>query len=183
MINKAAIFPRFYPVLPKVGEADVTLSHDDSPVEREFAADIIIWYGIDKGSTYEIISYKTQSEMGVSSEDLHSIAVQNLTKTEKEIKIHKGTGYSLITCDGSLEASLLLHEGIWSYISDEIGGSVVASIPARDVLLVTGTEPEMVSVLKKKTCELLEYAERPLSLALFTLTNIGWQEYRSEPCH
>ena len=121
MIDTTAIFPRLYPSLPKVGQAVITLSRDDSPVERELAADIIIWYGIDQGSTYEIISQKTQSEMGMTSEELHLMAIHNLTETEKEIRIHKGTGYSLITCDGNLEASLLLQEGIWSYITDEIG--------------------------------------------------------------
>lgn len=179
MIDKTTIFPRLYPSLPKAVEVDMTLSHDDSPVERELAADIIIFYGIDEGTTYAIISNQTRVEMGISSEELHSIAIQNLTNTEKEIKIHKGTGYSMITCDGNLEASLLLHEGIWSYLSDEIGGQVVASVPARDVLFVTGTEPKMISALKKKTCELVEFAERPLSLALLTLTASGWKEYKS----
>ena len=50
------VYPRMYVALPDAGEADLTLSHDDSPVETKLAADIIIMYAYDMDSHFEIVS-------------------------------------------------------------------------------------------------------------------------------
>ena len=171
------IFPRLYPSLPKVSEADVTLSHENSPVETRFAGDVVIFYGYDQGAIYEIISNKKLKELGLTKQQLHQLAIQNLSETEKEVRFHNADGFSFITCDGDLEASLILHEGIWDYVEDQIGGDILASVPARNTLLVSGTKKAEVSALKKKTCECLELAHRPISLCLFSRINGNWQVY------
>ena len=176
-MDLSKIFPRLYPSLPNVGEADVTLSHDDSPVETFFAGDVIVFYGHDKGPIYEIISNKMLKESGLTKEQLHQLSIQNLSETEKEIRFHNADGFSFITCDGDLEASLILHTGIWDYIEDQIGGDILASVPARNTLLVSGTKKLEVSAIKKKTCECLELAHRPISLCLFSRINGDWRVY------
>jgi len=172
-----AIFPRLYAILPKVGKVDVKLSHENSPVESEFVGDIVILYGCDKGATYEIISHKQLRELKISKEELHEIAVGNLTNTEKEIRLHKGDNFHFITCDGDLEASLILHASLWDYVSEKIGGDIIAAVPARNTLLLSGTTKVELSALKKKTCECLENAHRPLSLKLFLRLESNWKEY------
>jgi len=173
------IFPRLYPSLPAVGEADITLSHDDSPVETHFAGDVVIFYGYDEGSTYDIISNKTLQKLEITKDQLHQLSIENLSNTDKEIRIHKADGFSFVTCDGDLEASLILHIGIWDHIEAQIGGDVLASVPARDTLLVSGTSKPELSVLKRKTCEHLEMAHRPISLSLFSRLNGNWQLYEA----
>jgi uncharacterized protein YtpQ (UPF0354 family) len=173
------IFPRLYPSLPSVGEADVTLSHDDSPVETPFAGDVIIFYGYDEGSAYDIISNRTLQKLDITKDWLHQLSIENLSKTEKEIQLHKADGFSFVTCDGDLEASLILHTGIWDYIEAQIGEDILASVPARDTLLVSGISRFEISALKKKTCEYLEMAQRPISLSLFSRLNGSWQLYEA----
>ena len=171
------IFPRFYAILPKVGSVDVKLTKEDSPVESSFAGDLIILYGRDHGTHYQLVSHRDIQALGISTLELHSVAVTNLSNTEKEIRLHKAEKFSFIICDGNLEASLLLHTGIWDYVQEQIGGDVLASVPARDLLLLSGTSKEEVSALKKKTCEAIEVVDRPLSLKLFLRVAEGWKEY------
>jgi uncharacterized protein YtpQ (UPF0354 family) len=171
------VFPRFYAILPSVGIIDIKLKREDSPVESLFAGDLVILYGRDLGTHYQLISQKALSEAKLTTAELHEIAVANLSKTEKEIRLHKAGDFSFLICDGNLEASLLLHTGIWDYVQEQIGGDVLTSVPARDLLLIAGTTKSDISALKRKTCEALEKANRPLSSKLFLRIASGWKEY------
>jgi uncharacterized protein YtpQ (UPF0354 family) len=108
---------------------------------------------------------------------LHRIAVDNLTNTEKEIRLHKGDNFFFIICDGNLEATLVFHEGIWDYVSEQIGGDVLVAVPSRDLLILSGTKKVEITALKKKACECLEKVDRPLSSKLFLRIGNGWKEY------
>jgi uncharacterized protein YtpQ (UPF0354 family) len=162
-----------------VGSVDVGLSSDDSPVESSFAGDLIILYGRELGSHYQLVSQKEISALSLTTAELHAIAVANLNSTEKEIRLHKAENYSFIICDGNLEASLLLHTGIWNYVQDQIGGDVLTSVPARDLLLIGGTSKSEISALKKKACEAIELVDRPLSSKLFLRVADAWKEYET----
>lgn len=41
--------------------------------------------------------------------------------------------------DGDLEASLLLADIVWEQLAPQIRGDLIAAVPARDALAVTGT--------------------------------------------
>jgi uncharacterized protein YtpQ (UPF0354 family) len=179
-VNKydpSIIFPRLYAALPSVGRADVSLSAADSPVEKPLAGDVIIFYGRDVGTHYELISNKELAHYNLTRDQLHEVAVENLSNTEKEIRLHQAEGIHFLRCNGDLEASLLLHAGIWDFVQDQIGGDVLASVPARNVLLISGTKKEQVSELKNKTCAALEHEPRPISLKLFLRAERTWKEY------
>jgi hypothetical protein len=171
------VFPRFYAILPKVGKPDVELSSEDSPVERPFEGNLLILYGRDLDTHYQLVSQKELRALNLTADELHAIAVENLSTTEKEIRLHKGENFWFVICDGNLEASLLLHTGIWDYVQEQVGGDVLCSVPGRDLLLVSGTSKAEVTALKKKTCEAIEVVDRPLSMKLFLRTAGGWKEY------
>ena len=175
--DPSIIFPRLYAALPSIGRTDVTLSAADSPVEKPLAGDVIIFYGRDVGTHYELISNKELAHYSLTRDQLHEVAVENLSDTKKEIRLHQAEGIHFLRCDGDLEASLLLHAGIWDIVQDQIGGDVLASVPARNVLLISGTKKEQVSELKNKTCAALEHEPRPISLKLFLRIEGTWKEY------
>jgi uncharacterized protein YtpQ (UPF0354 family) len=153
------------------------MSEADSPAETGFAGDVMIFYGRDVGTHYEIIATRELAEYKITREQLHEIAVSNLSGTEKEIRLHQSEGIHFLRCDGDLEASLLLHKGIWDYIQEQIGGDVLASVPARNVLLISGTGRSQVSELKRKTCLALEHEAKPISSKLFLRVAGAWKEY------
>jgi uncharacterized protein YtpQ (UPF0354 family) len=173
-----SVFPRFYAILPRVGRPDIELSNEDSPVQSSFVGDLTILYGRDLGTHYQLVSSKELHALNLLVSDLHTIAVGNLSETEKEIRLHKGENYWFVICDGNLEASLLLHTGIWDYIQEQVGGDVLCTVPARDLLVISGTSKPEISVLKRKACEAIEKVDRPLSSKLFLRIATGWEEYK-----
>jgi uncharacterized protein YtpQ (UPF0354 family) len=48
-------------------------------------------------------------------------------------------GNYLVRAGGTYEASLLLVHGLWSSGQIKVDGDIVAAVPARDVLLITGS--------------------------------------------
>jgi len=48
-------------------------------------------------------------------------------------------GYYMLTAGGNYEASLLLADSIWNQENFPVDGELVTAIPARDVLLITGS--------------------------------------------
>jgi uncharacterized protein YtpQ (UPF0354 family) len=173
-----SVFPRFYAILPKVGQPDVELNKEDSPVESSFVGDLVILYGRDLGTHYQLVSFKELQALNLTVFDLHTTAVENLSRTEKEIRLHKGENFWFVICDGNLEASLLLHTGIWDYIQEQVGGDVLCTVPARDLLMISGTSKAEISALKRKACEAIEKVDRPLSSKLFLRITTGWEEYK-----
>jgi uncharacterized protein YtpQ (UPF0354 family) len=173
------VFPRFYPILPSVGEADVTLSRDDSPVERPFLADLMIFYAFDLGDQFEMVSYGELVALGVSDLELHDAALKNLRALNLEVRTHRGTHFIMLTAGGNFEATLLLPPEIWESVAAMVHGDIVASVPARDVLLFTGdSEGRDIAELRKRTSQMVEKADKPLTRCFFKRVAGSWTEYK-----
>jgi uncharacterized protein YtpQ (UPF0354 family) len=174
------IFPRLYAVLPRVGEPDVKLAPENQPVETKFLGDLAVLYGRDFPTHFEMIAQRELEHYGMTAQQLHKTAVHNLSTTDKDIRfLAADGGIYVVLCDGNLEASFLLHTQLWDVIQDQLNGDVVASVPARNVLLVSGTRPEQVAQLKQKTRLALEMEAKPLSLNLFLRVGDGWKIYEA----
>ena len=59
--------------------------------------------------------------------------------TRPKIEVRPGPLFSMVKADGNYEASLLLFDDLWSNAQIKVDGDFVVAIPARDVLLVTGS--------------------------------------------
>jgi uncharacterized protein YtpQ (UPF0354 family) len=75
--------------------------------------------------------------------ELRKLAVQNLMRLLPKAKMENIADVTSITVGGDYEASLLLFEHLWSSgkINGqiEVKGDIVVAIPAKNVLLVTGS--------------------------------------------
>lgn len=173
------IVPRIYVALPKVGSADVDLSHADSPVETHLFGDILVFYAYDVGSHYEIVSHKDLAALGIEKAELHELALTNLRALNLEVRAHKGDRIFMLTCGGNYEATLILLPEIWSSVSEMVSGAIVASVPARDILYFTGdASPEFISDLRMWTSKMIESAEKPLSRMFIRWTGDNWIPYK-----
>lgn len=173
------IYPRMYVALPNVGEADISLSHDDSPVESRFAADIIIMYAYDMGSYFEIVSQSELRKLAMNVEVLHSLAVNNLDELNLEIRAHGDGPMKMLTAGGDFEATLLFLPHVWDFVAPMVHGRVVAVIPARDLIFFTGEDDlEGLSEMRRRTSQALEQADKPLSRHFFVRVTNGWESYK-----
>ncbi len=85
-------------------------------------------------------------ELNITEPELYAIAIRNLTAyfAANELKVHRleKTGTAnvyVVSLDQTYEASLLLLDSYWDRPGFEVAGSPVAFVPARNIVLVTGT--------------------------------------------
>jgi uncharacterized protein YtpQ (UPF0354 family) len=172
------IMPRIYVALPDPGAADVTLTKAESPVERRLVADLLVFYAFDAESHYEIVSYRDLEQLGVTAEELHHRALQNLRRLKLDVRAHKGDRIIMLTAGGNYEATLILLPEIWASVSQMVSGGLIAAVPARDVLYFTGdSDRENLADMRRWTSKALEEVDKPLSRAFIRWTGTDWVEY------
>lgn len=172
------VFPRIYVALPNVGEADMKLSADDSPVERKLVADLLVLYAFDLDSHFQLVANHDLSRLGVSADELHARSLANLRALNLDIRAHQGDRCIMLTAGGNFEATLLLLPEVWESVQSMVTGNMVASVPARDLLFLTGDAvPENLADLRSVTSKALENVDKPLSRQFLQWANGVWSEY------
>lgn len=173
------VFPRIYVALPNVGEADIKLSGDDAPVGGQaLVADLIVFYAFDLDTCFELVSYGELAKLGVTEDALHAQSLANLRALNLDIRAHQGEKCTMLTAGGNFEATLLLLPEVWESVQSMVAGNIVASVPARDLLFITGDAvPEDLAELRSVTSKALENADKPLSRQFLRWENGAWSEY------
>jgi uncharacterized protein YtpQ (UPF0354 family) len=111
---------------------------------------LIILYAEDSPKNVRYFGPEDLAEAQIDRKDLRSLACQNLKKLLPKIERHGGNGLYMIAAGGDYEASLLLLDKLWDEMKSEVKGDVVAAIPTRDLLIVTGSEDaEGIQRMKK----------------------------------
>ncbi|MBD9668012.1 DUF1444 family protein [Variovorax sp. VRV01] len=119
--------------------AVLTLSHDDSPVTRPFAADLIVMYAVDLPTHFQFVSYGDLKNASMTQEELHSLALRNLPTRVPKIELHGQPSRYMVTAGGNLEATLLLLDSMWEQFEEQMPGELLAVAPARDLLFVSAS--------------------------------------------
>jgi len=117
----------------------VTLSHDDSPVMRPFAADLVVMYAIDLPTHFQFVAYRDLRNASINEEELHSIALRNLSTRVPRIELHGQPPRYMVTAGGNFEATLLLLDSMWEQFAEQMPGDLLAVAPARDLLFVSAS--------------------------------------------
>jgi uncharacterized protein YtpQ (UPF0354 family) len=108
-------------------------------------------------------------DTGVERAALRALAVDNLKRLlpKVEMRAHDDV-FSMISAGGDYEASLLLFDDIWSSGQITVNGDIVVAIPAKDVLLVTGSRNRKgLEAVRKLTAEFAAKERYRLTESLF----------------
>ena len=122
--------------------ADLHTSLKAKGVEQEhlsesFNNELVIVYAQDDPNRMRYLT--TGEGDGIAREELKALAVTNLKRLLPKIEMRRIGDIMLISAGGDYEASLLLIDDIWSSGQIKVDGDIVVAVPARDVLLVTGS--------------------------------------------
>jgi uncharacterized protein YtpQ (UPF0354 family) len=143
----------------------------DKPVANVFEElneQLVIVYAEDSPTNIRYLSPEGLEELGVSKKELRAIAISNLKKIVPKIEIQKGPVLSMVTAGGDYEASLLLFDDLWTDEAFQVDGEVVVAIPARDLLLVTGSKtPGGIAKLREIATKSLQQSSYRLTDTLF----------------
>lgn len=103
----------------------------------DFNEELVIAYALDEGGRVRYLM--ANERIGVERKDLRRLAVQNLGDILPDVEMRQDEGVVLLKAGGDYEASLLLFDGIWRNGPVKVDGDIVVAVPAKDVLLVTGS--------------------------------------------
>jgi uncharacterized protein YtpQ (UPF0354 family) len=149
------------------------------PAAERLVADLSIVYAFDRPRSLDIMTEAERVALGVPAGELRALAVKNLRRLVPEIRHHEsGTGYVLLA-GGNFEASLLLLDDLWTKLSADVSGELVACAPARDMILYTGTAtPGGIEDLRELAARVITEGGYSLSGTLLRWTGLGWEAYR-----
>jgi len=172
------ISEKIYPVI-KVQSNDfdsetvIEMIGENEPVFKKIAGNLLCFYGIDKGTHFELLLKKNIPKT-ISIEKLDSISQENLLKEiENKLQIHQTEfgGYGF-TCGGEYEATLLTLPRIWKIIIEKLGNSIVFNVPSKDLIMfVSSDNKKGIEGLKNINNEIHKNGERLLSRNLFKYEN------------
>jgi uncharacterized protein YtpQ (UPF0354 family) len=111
-----------------------------APVLEEFApsADLAIAYSFGPPYGERLVSWLDIDSLGLDRRVLRTEAAANLDALAETARLRGQPPARMLSFDG-LESSLLLADAVWSRLAAEVDGDVVVGVPARDVVVVTGS--------------------------------------------
>jgi uncharacterized protein YtpQ (UPF0354 family) len=107
------------------------------PLTEPFNSKLTVVYVEDHAHSIRYLT--TRDDVGDRAK-LHDLALANLGHLLGKMEMRGAAdGLWLISAGGNYEASLLLADGIWSSGQIKVDGDIVAAVPAKDALIVTGS--------------------------------------------
>ncbi len=117
-------------------------------VAEKLNDELMLVYAEDTEVNIRYLIPKNLEELKITRSELRSLAIQNLENVVPEVRIDGESPLYMIVADGTYEASLLLDPSLWTSGQLKVAGEIVVAVPARDLLLVTGSRnaPELAKV-------------------------------------
>jgi uncharacterized protein YtpQ (UPF0354 family) len=167
---------RIVPVIkdrPWLKESIKSARSRDAKVEFNYVFDnlneeLVILYAEDTPQTIRYLTAKHLEELGIKQSELRALSVVNLRNLLPQIQIGDLAPLLRLTADGNYDASLLLFDWIWTGGQIKVDGEIVVAVPARDILLITGSKNKAgISKLRAAAKDVAEAANYRLTDKLF----------------
>ena len=110
---------------------------DQEHLSESFNNELVVVYAEDDPTRMRYLT--TSEDIGVGRQELRALAVENLKRILPKIEMRGDDHILLVSAGGDYEPSLLLIDEVWSGGQVKVNGDIVVAVPARDVLLVTGS--------------------------------------------
>lgn len=145
------------------------------PVRDDFVAGLAVVYAVGPPHSNRLLSYEDLDRLGWNRQMLRRRAVETLDQRRDSVRIH-GRPPALMLSFGGLESSLLLARGIWDELDEIVPGDVVVGVPARDVVIVTGSRSPSGLERVRRAVDRMFFARQrhPLSGHLLVRRGRAW---------
>lgn len=108
------------------------------PLIAPFSKELVVVYAEDRVHSMRFLT--TRDDVGDRA-GLYQLALSNLHHLLSKIEMRPAAdGLWLISAGGDYEASLLLADSVWSSGQIDVDGDIVAAVPTKDALIVTGSK-------------------------------------------
>jgi hypothetical protein len=144
----------------------IQLSRSEEFVVEDFVGDLLITYVFDLPRYFRHVNRKDCLDIGIRHDELRALSVKNLVRSRPKPEIKPGTAGVMLVMDQNLESSLLLMDHLWDQFEPQLPGETIAAVPARDTILITGTEvPDGIELLERAIDTVWERSEQRLQLS------------------
>lgn len=144
---------------------------ENTHVYEKYNSELYIFYAEDKESSISYLTKERIEQLNIGIETLKQKSIENLNSVVSKMESHGENGYFMLTSGGDYESSLLLFD-IWNKENFPVDGELIIGIPARDILLITGTNDlENIEKLKNTIEEINENGDHLVSDKIFIFKN------------
>lgn len=144
---------------------------ENTHVYEKYNSELYIFYAEDKENTIRYFAKEEYEKLNNKTESIRKNAIENLNSVVSKMERHGDNGYFMLTAGGDYEASLILFD-IWNQENFPVNGNLIIGVPARDVILVTGTnDKKNIEKLKKSIKEINESGDHIVSDKIFEFKN------------
>ncbi len=179
-VSISSIVPVVKPVEYLDGIREATKSDSIGIITEKYNDLLIIAYAQDSETSIEYLSVKSFKELNISMDSLRHIALNNLQRVVKSIDRQGEDGTYVIKTEGGYESSVLLYSGLWTPEALPVYGDWVIGIPARDVLVVTGSKnKEGLAKVKEVTRKVYNESNYRISDKLFKWNGDKFELFRN----
>jgi uncharacterized protein YtpQ (UPF0354 family) len=147
--------------------------------------DLVMVYVFDTENSMRLVMKKDLEKRKMNADTLHALAVKNLAAffdTRVQIERFDNTGDARlygVALDQNYEASTLLLEKYWNKQTFDVRGDIVVFVPARDTVLVTGSQDKeglrIAARVAEKAYQELAYTISPLG---YVYRAGKWQRFK-----
>ncbi len=124
----------YFPILVSAREAEF---HPDWVLDR-FIPGLAVGYSFGPPFGEQMVTWPDLEKMRVSRRTVKRQAEETLYAAMSQLRIH-GQPPSLMLSFEGLESTVLLVEEFWNDLAEQVPGELVIGVPARDVVIVTGS--------------------------------------------
>nr|WP_253763667.1 DUF1444 family protein [Hamadaea flava] len=170
----------FLPVLVSLDELDP--QDEEDIVLDEFLGGLAVGYA--SGPPYQgLVTWRDLRQIRLHPHDLRRYAFESLTKWTAEVQVD-GRPPVLMVSFGGWESSAVLLDEFWERMAAQVPGELVIGVPARDVVMVTGSgSPLGVEKVRRAVDRMFFAGSRGLLSRDLLVWRRGWEIWRHYPPH
>lgn len=121
----------------------VLVPAEDDPYQEEllldhFVGDLAVGYTPGPPYGERLVSWGDLDRLGLSRRALRREALDHLYTSLDRVRIHGQPPALMLSFDG-LESTVLLADPFWESLERSVPGEIVVGVPARDVVIITGS--------------------------------------------
>ena len=180
---KDKIYPMLKQTLPETDTLPlIEVRENEKPIIDYYIADIHIVYLIEFDNYFTYVNKGQVAKWKIDQDSLKKTALLNLDNLANgKAEFHGDSTFAMIILNGNVEASLMLSDNFWPYISDIIKNKdLVIGVPTRDVLLVTHVGCEKgLEKLRKGVKQTFELGDHEITKWTFKRENNKWIKFEN----
>jgi uncharacterized protein YtpQ (UPF0354 family) len=159
----------------------IVIAADDEPHQRAhvldgFVSGLAVAYSFGPPYGERLVSPADLADLGLARRELRRAALDHLGTVLGRVRVHGRPPVLRLSFDG-LESSVLLAQDFWPALACRVPGELVVGVPARDVVVVTGSLSEAGMETARQAVDRVFFAgdQHLLSRSLLAWRRRGWE--------